>query len=42
MGLTMISALNLFLQQVVDERALPFIIEAPDPFLMMLIRDNCK
>jgi len=32
MGLTMISALNLFLQQVVDKRALPFIIEAPDPF----------
>lgn len=32
MGLTMSSALNLFLQQVVNKRALPFIIEAPDPF----------
>lgn len=32
MGLTMSAALNLFLQQVVNKRALPFIIEAPDPF----------
>jgi|LGVF01.2.fsa_nt_gb DNA-damage-inducible protein J len=32
MGLTMSSALNLFLQQVVNKRAIPFIIEAPDAF----------
>lgn len=32
MGLTMSSALNLFLQQMVNKRALPFTVEAADPF----------
>ncbi len=32
MGLTMSSALNLFLQQMVNKRALPFPVEAIDPF----------
>lgn len=32
MGLTMSGALNLFLQQMVNKRALPFTIEAADPF----------
>lgn len=32
MGLSMSSALNLFLQQMVNRRALPFTIEAADPF----------
>ena len=32
MGLSMSSALNLFLQQMVNKKALPFIVEAADPF----------
>ena len=32
MGLTMSSALNIFLQQMVNKRALPFPVEAADPF----------
>jgi DNA-damage-inducible protein J len=32
MGLNMSSALNLFLQQMVNKRALPFAVEAADPF----------
>jgi DNA-damage-inducible protein J len=32
MGLTMSSALNIFLQQMVNKRALPFAVEAADPF----------
>lgn len=32
MGLTMSSALNIFLKQMVNKRALPFVIEAADPF----------
>ena len=32
MGLNMSSALNIFLQQMVNKRALPFVVEAADPF----------
>jgi len=32
MGLNMSSALNIFLQQMVNKRALPFAVEAADPF----------
>ena len=32
MGLTMSAALTLFLQQMVNRRALPFTVEAADPF----------
>lgn len=32
MGLNMSSALNIFLQQMVNKRALPFKVEALDPF----------
>lgn len=32
MGLSMSSAINLFLQQMVNKRALPFTVEALDPF----------
>jgi len=31
-GLNMSSALTMFLQQVVNKRAIPFILEAQDPF----------
>ena len=32
MGLSMSSALTLFLQQMVNKRALPFLVEGLDPF----------
>lgn len=35
MGLTMSSALNIFLKQMVNKRALPFVVEANDPFYSM-------
>ncbi len=32
MGLNMSSTLNKFLQQMVNEKAFPFVVEAADPF----------
>lgn len=42
MGLSMSSALNLFLQQMVNKKALPFIVEAADPFFSKANQDLLK
>lgn len=40
MGLTMSSALNLFLKQRVNKRALPFTVEAADPFYSKINQES--